>query len=605
MKIRYNSLRDFVSLLEKEGELVRIKEKVSPILEITEITDRVSKSPAGGKALLFENVDGSDFPLLINAYGSNKRINLALGGNIEEIATRISKLINMPTPQTIGERLSRLKTILEIGGYTPKISKGRPPCQEIVAYGEGVNLLELPILQCWPGDAGRFITFPLVFTKGLKDGKRNVGMYRMQVYDKNSAGLHWHIHKGGAEHYRQHCQANKRMEVAVAIGTDPATTYAATAPLPDGVDELLLAGFIREKGVELTRCKTVDLMVPAQAEIILEGYVEPNELREEGPFGDHTGYYSLKGDYPVFHITAITRRKNPIYSTTIVGKPPMEDCYLGKATERIFLPMLKMMVQEIVDISMPWEGVFHNCVIVSIDKKYPAQAKKVMSALWGMGQMSLSKMLLIVDSDIDITDHAAVARQMLDTIDIERDITISEGILDPLDHSAPNALYGGKVGIDATRAIAGEPTRKGIVKLADVEVTENQIKDISPDIVSTATPFRDTRNRLLLISIDKIKGFQAKDTAAKILKNISPSPYNIMLFLDKDVEPDNFSIALWRLFNNVDPQKDIFKIEGRLMIDATKKLKDEGHEREWPEDILMDKETREKVDTKWPTLNID
>ncbi|MBU2591086.1 MAG: menaquinone biosynthesis decarboxylase [Nitrospinae bacterium] len=602
--MRYNSLGDFISLLETEGELVRIKEPVSPILEITEITDRVSKSAGGGKALLFENVEGADFPLLINAYGSKKRINLALGGNIEEIAGRISKLINMPTPQTIGEKLSRLKTVLEIGSYTPKISKGKAPCQEVVAYGEDVNLLEFPILQCWPGDAGRFITFPLVFTKSLKDGKRNVGMYRMQVYDKNSTGMHWHIHKGGAEHYRQHCAANKRMELAVAIGTDPAITYSATAPLPDGIDELLLAGFIREKGVELTRCKTVDIMVPAQAEIILEGYVDPNELKEEGPFGDHTGYYSLKGDYPVFHVTAITRRKNPIYFTTIVGKPPMEDCYMGKATERIFLPMLKMMVQEIADISMPWEGVFHNCVIVSIDKRYPMQAKKVMSALWGTGQMSFSKMLLLVDSDIDISNHTAVARHLLDTIDIERDITISEGILDVLDHSAPNALYGGKIGIDATRSIDGEPPRQEITKLSNGELTEEQIREISPDIVSAGSPFSDTKNRLILISIDKKRGFQARETAEKLLKNISIFPYNIMLFLDKDVDSKDFSTALWRLFNNVDPQKDMFKIEGLLIIDATKKLLEEGHNREWPEDIVMDKETIEKVDIKWPTLNI-
>ena len=330
MRIHYNSLRDFLARLESEGALIKIKEKVSPILEITEITDRVCKSGDGGKAILFENVDGSDLPVLINAFGSKKRMAMALGvDNIEEIVRDIQELIELKPPQNLIEKIKFLPRLFEISHYPPKVITGKAPCHEVVLTGDEIDLFKFPILKCWPLDGGRFITLPVVFTKSLKSGKRNVGMYRMQVYDKKTTGMHWHIHKDGASHYDEYKKAGKRMEVAVVIGTDPVVTYSATAPLPYGVDELLFAGMIRKRGVELIKCKTIDMEVPATAEIVLEGYVESDELKEEGPFGDHTGYYSLKGDYPVFHITAITHRNNPIYFTTIVGKPPMEDCYMG------------------------------------------------------------------------------------------------------------------------------------------------------------------------------------------------------------------------------------------------------------------------------------
>ena len=470
MRIHYNSLRDFLARLESEGELIRIKEKVSPILEITEIIDRICKSHNGGKAILFENVDGSDpqlnnsgtgVPVLINAFGSKKRMAMALGvDNIEEIVRDIQELIELKPPQNLIEKIKFLPRLFEISHYPPKLISGKAPCHEVVLTDDEIDLFKFPILKCWPLDGGRFITLPAVFTKSLKSGKRNVGMYRMQVYDKKTTGMHWHIHKDGASHYDEYKKAGKKMELAVVIGTDPVVTYSATAPLPYGVDELLFAGMIRKKGIELVKCKTINMEVPATAEIVLEGYVEPDELKEEGPFGDHTGYYSLKGDYPVFHITAITHRKNPIYFTTIVGKPPMEDCYMGKATERIFLPMLKALNPEIVDIDLPWEGVFHNCVIVSMKKRYPMHARKLMTSLWGSGQMSFSKMLLTVDEAIDVHNYKEVVLNLLNNLDIERDIYISEGTLDVLDHSAPNYIYGSKVGIDATERIEGETQRQ-------------------------------------------------------------------------------------------------------------------------------------------------
>ncbi|MBI3813664.1 MAG: menaquinone biosynthesis decarboxylase [Nitrospinae bacterium] len=382
----------------------------------------------GGKAILFENIDGSDIPVLINAFGSKRRMAMALGvEDAEEIAGDIQELIEIKPPANLLEKIKFLPKLFEISHYPPKIITGSAPCQEVVLTGDDIDLFKFPILKCWPLDGGRFITLPVVFTKSLKacgeqsesNRKRNVGMYRMQVYDKKTTGMHWHIHKDGAAHYDEYRKAGKRMEIAVAIGTDPVVTYSATAPLPYGVDELLFAGMIRKKGVELVKCKTIDMEAPATAEIVLEGYVETDEFREEGPFGDHTGYYSLKGDYPVFHITAITHRKNPIYFTTIVGKPPMEDCYMGKATERIFLPMLKALNPEIVDIDLPWEGVFHNCVIVSMRKRYPMHAKKLMDFFWGSGQMSFSKMILLVDEEINVHDYREAALNLLNNVDIE------------------------------------------------------------------------------------------------------------------------------------------------------------------------------------------
>ena len=393
------------------------------------------------------------------------------------------------------------------------------------------------------------------------------------------------------------------MEVAVAIGCDPATVFSATAPLPHGVDEFLLAGFIREKSVELVRCVTVDLEVPRTAEIVLEGYVEPGDERVEGPFGDHTGYYSLKDSYPVFHITAITQRENPTYLTTIVGKPPMEDCYMGKATERIFLPMLKTINPEIVDYDLPWEGVFHNCVIVAIEKRYPGQARKLMSSLWGAGQMSFAKMILMTDSDVDVHDYEAVARRLLDRIDIER-IVKTDGILDVLDHSAPKPLHGAKLGIDITAPAEGEESSE-IKSRAGRDMRPFTIRcDDHLGVVAHAIPFSDVATPLVIISIEKHAAWDGHRIMREAIAGDNNDTVGIIMAVDSDVDPADYKTALWKFFNNVDPARDIFTENGRLFIDATKKVEGEGHSREWPDELSMSDEIKSRVDDKWDSLGI-
>jgi 4-hydroxy-3-polyprenylbenzoate decarboxylase len=445
----YESLNEFIQFLEKKGELVRIKDEVDPILEITAIADKVSKSTNGGKALLFEKPKGSAYPLLINAFGSYQRMSWALGvENLEEHAQAIRELLDLKPPKGFVEKLKFLPKLADIAKFPP-VEVSKAPCQEVVE--KDPDLLTLPVLQCWPHDGGRFITFPLVYTSDPETGVRNIGMYRMQVFDGKTTGMHWQVHHGGAGHYRKAEKLGKRLEVAVALGGDPALTYSATAPLPEGIDELLFSGFLRKKPVELVKCKTVDLMVHADADFVLEGYVEPGERRREGPFGDHTGYYSLADMYPVFHVTCITRRKDPVYMTTIVGKPPMEDGYLGKATERLFLPLIQKVLPEVVDMDLPVEGIFHNLAIVSIRKQYPMQARKVMFALWGLGQMMLNKILVIVDEDTNVHDYAQVLWRVGNCMDAKRDVLIVDGPLDVLDHASHQWAWGGKMGIDATK----------------------------------------------------------------------------------------------------------------------------------------------------------
>lgn len=448
----YRDLSDFVKVLEARGLLRRIQTPVSPELEITEITDRVSK--AVGPALLFENVEGSPFPVLINSFGSIERMCLALEvDDLDEIGRRITDLVTPREVTGFMDKLRALPKLAELSSFFHRTVR-HGPCQEVVEHEP--DLGELPILRCWPQDGGRFITLPLVFTRDPETGRRNVGMYRMQVYDARTTGMHWHKHKDGAHNFNAHRRTGRRMEVAVALGGDPATIYAATAPLPRDIDEMVFAGFLRRAPVEMVKCKTVDLEVPAHAEFVLEGYVDPDELRREGPFGDHTGYYSLADDYPVFHVQCLTRRARPIYPATIVGKPPMEDCYLGKATERIFLVLLRMILPEVVDLNLPLEGVFHNCAVVSIKKTYPGQAKKVMHAIWGLGQMMFTKLVIVVDEQIDPHDMSTVWWKVYNNIDARRDVVIIEGPLDALDHASPLPHYGGKMGIDATRKWASE-----------------------------------------------------------------------------------------------------------------------------------------------------
>ncbi len=448
----YKDLREFIEELEKRGLLRRIRAEVDCNLEITEITDRVSKMEGRKNvALLFENVKGYDMPVLMNAFGSYERMALALGvEKLDDIGEEIREILKLPyiSLQNKFSVVSLIPMAKKAVNF-PKYVKNAP-CQEVVM--EEPDLDKIPILKCWPQDGGPFVTLPLVFTKNPATGKRNVGMYRLQKYDSRTTGMHWHIHKNGAENFRDmKAKGGERIEAAVAIGTDPVLTYAATAPLPRDIDEMVFAGFLRHKSVEMVKCKTVDLEVPAHAEIILEGYVRTDEMRREGPFGDHTGYYSLADDYPVFHVTCITHRRNPIYFATVVGKPPMEDCYLAKATERIFLPLLQQMLPEVVDINMPLEGVFHDCVIVSIKKSFPMQARKVMHAFWGMGQMMNVKMIIVVDAHVNVQDLNEVWWRVYNNIDAKHDLEIVEGPLDVLDHSSPMAKWGAKLGIDATK----------------------------------------------------------------------------------------------------------------------------------------------------------
>jgi 4-hydroxy-3-polyprenylbenzoate decarboxylase len=508
--LAYDDLRDWIKALDRAGELKRVRIEADPILEITEIADRVSKSRSrtkedrrddkqgslGGKALLFENVKG--YPgaqVLINQFGSARRMRLALEvDELDEIANRIRGFMDVKSPQGFLEKMKMLPMLAELGKLFPKtVPTG--PCKEVIKR-DNFSLLDFPILQCWPKDAGRFITLPCVITRDPKTGKRNVGMYRMQIYDERTTGMHWQRQKVAAEHYRDHLrngaseenravrgsrpgQAERneasrkavdmmarssggsmladgdrpsgRMEVAVAIGTDPALTFSAIVPAPPEVEEFIIAGFLRQKPVELVKCETVDLEVPANAEIILEGYVNLDELRTEGPFGDHTGFYSLEDEYPVFHITCVTHRKDPIYATTVVGKPPQEDAWMGKAVERIFLPLMKLTIPEVVDINLPIEGVFHNLMLVSIRKSYPGQARKVMNAIWSLGQAMFTKCIIVVDEDVDVQDVADVTLKALNNIDPERDIQFTMGPIDSLDHAARLANYGSKMGIDATR----------------------------------------------------------------------------------------------------------------------------------------------------------
>jgi 4-hydroxy-3-polyprenylbenzoate decarboxylase len=502
--LAYNDLREWIAALERAGELKRIKTEVDPILEIAEITDRVSKSRdksgnAGGPALLFENPKGQKIPVLINQFGSERRMRMALEvESLDEVADRIRQFMDVKSPQGFLDKVKMLPMLAEMGKFFPK-TVSTSPCKEVIRK-ENFDLNYFPILKCWPQDAGRFITLPCVVTRDPKTGKRNVGMYRMQVFDERTTGMHWQRQKIGAEHYREMLRQAARartpvlptssvhggtgvparasvdimartsggslipegglpsgkMDVAVAIGTDPALTFSAIVPAPPDVEEYLIAGFLRQKPVELVKCETVDLEVPASSEIVLEGYVNLDELRTEGPFGDHTGFYSLEDLYPVFHLTCVTHRNNPIYATTIVGKPPQEDAYMGKAVERVFLPLMKLTIPELVDINLPIEGVFHNLMIISIRKSYPGQARKLMNAIWSLGQVMFTKCIIVVDEDVNVQDIGEVTLKVLNHIDPERDIQFTLGPVDSLDHASRLPNYGSKMGIDATRKWATE-----------------------------------------------------------------------------------------------------------------------------------------------------
>lgn len=452
----YTSLRQFVERLDSTGELMRVPFEVDPVLEATEFADRQMKSPGGGKALLFEKPKGAQFPLLINAWGSEKRMTLAIGRTVNECAAEMESLLKAKPPTSFAETIKLLGTALELRHAKPK-SVGSGPCKEVVLREGEVDLARLPIQKCWPQDAGRFICLPMVFTQDPDTGARNVGMYRMQVLDRNTTFMHWQMHHVGARHGRRYVETGTRMPVAVCLGGDPVYTFCATAPLPDGMDEMMLAGYLRQKSVEMVKCETIPLEVPADCDFVLEGYVDPKEpLGMEGPFGDHTGYYTLPEPYPKFHITAITHRRDAIYPSTIVGRPPMEDFYLGDASVRLFLPVMKMNFPELVDIYLPPEGVFHNLVIVSIKKSFPYHAMKLMHGLWGMGQMMLTKCFVVVDADVNVRDMSEVAFRVCANVDPARDILMTKGPADVLDHATPAIGLGSKMGIDATHKLPGE-----------------------------------------------------------------------------------------------------------------------------------------------------
>ncbi|HKT80986.1 MAG TPA: menaquinone biosynthesis decarboxylase [Vicinamibacterales bacterium] len=473
----YTDLNDFLADLDRRRLLTRIAEAVSPDLDIAAVIDRACKMPGGGPALVFEHPSGFSMPVAANVFGSLERMCLALGvKQLDDLATEIDQLMTPPKASGLLDALKLMPMVSRLSDLMPKTVKDGP-CQEVVRRDGTLD--ELPILKCWPEDGGRYITLPLVFTKDPETGTRNIGTYRMQVFDARTTGMHWQQHKGGAQHHRIAERLGKRLEVAVALSPEPVLTYCATAPMPEGLDELLLGGFLARRRIEMVKCVTVDLEVPASAHIVLEGYVEPGERRREGPFGDHTGFYSQPADFPVFHLTCITHRKKPTYLTTIVGVPPMEDFYLGMASERIFLPLIRKTVPEIVDMHFPAEGIFHNLVIISIDKRYPGHARKIMNAVWGLGQLMFSKTVVIVDKDVDVHNVSEVAWIVGTHMDPVRDVQMTKGPVDDLDDASELHAYGGKMGIDATRKWASEGyTRSWPPRIRTTDAAARRAADI-------------------------------------------------------------------------------------------------------------------------------
>ncbi len=612
----YKSTWHWIETLEKAGELVRIKEFVNPQLEITEITDRISKQY--GPALLFENT-GTDFPVLINSMGTEKRMAMALGvERLDDIAIDIEKLFKDLTgpKHSFFEKLKLLPQLSDIASWMPKEISGRGACQEVVM--QDPDITQFPVLKCWPEDGGPFITLPVIQTRDLTTGIRNVGLYRMQVFGRQLTAMHWHRHKVSARHFNEYKKAGIRMPVAVSIGGDPAYTYSATAPLPDGVDEFMLAGFIRKKKVELVKCLTIDMHVPADADIIIEGYIDPaEEYILEGPFGDHTGYYSLADYYPKFHITAITHRKDAVYNATIVGIPPQEDAWIGKATERIFLAPIKMtMVPEIVDMVLPIEGVFHNLVIVKIKKEYPGQAIKVMNSLWGAGQMMFTKMMIVVDGDVNIHNNEEVAKYIATHTEVSRDIIFTQGPNDVLDHSCSTMAFGGKMGIDATAKLAEE--LQGIKQVnIDKEKLKTSVDAINlfcqsfPEIKQVNAALFHIGIPLLFIAIEKKRKNHVRELSSQLLADAAFREVKMVIFLEHTFDIAYIADAVWRFSNNIDPKRDhqvIFANEegvNHIVFDGTRKTKElDGFERDWPNILAADETTMDRIDALWPKLGL-
>ncbi len=602
----YRSLKEFAQRLEQAGELKEIGVFANPVLEISEITDRVSKSEGGGTALLFTD-NGTRFPVLMNAMGSYRRICMALGvRDLDDIGTRMNTLFDRFTTPGAGlmQKLSVLPQLGKLASFFPVHTGKKAPCQEVVHMEPDLGIL--PILKTWPYDGGRFITLPVVHTIDPRTGERNAGMYRMQVFDARTTGMHWHRHKTGAAHYEAWKMLGRRMPVAVALGGDPVYTYAATAPLPANIDEYLFAGFLREKSVPMVRCLTQDIEVPADADFILEGYVDPEEeLRTEGPFGDHTGFYSLEDEYPVFHLTCITHRSDAIYPSTIVGIPPQEDAWIARATERIFLmPVRKTVVPELTDMEIPEFGVAHNLMVVQIEKSWPGQARKVMNALWGAGQMMFNKILVVADDMTDIHDPAALLAR-LRQIDPLRDIFFSSGPLDVLDHSAEITGFGSKAGIDITKKLKEELLTRIDVQQSDVQApfTDEKLRGFISRYVNEA-PEEDLKGYCLM-NIRKKDDYSFDRLCSSLIASSEFSDCTFFIVTDDFPDPENFREYFWYVLNNLEPQRDFRILKDpsghvRLFADGTAKTRTyDGFVRPWPNPIVMDDDTINRVDRRW------
>ena len=608
----YNNLQHFIQTLEKQNELVRIKEYVNPHLEITEVVDRISKH--NGPALLFENT-GTDFPLLINAFGSEKRMALALGvQHLDEVAKDIEQLFKslMSPKDSITDKLKMLPQLAEISSWMPKQVRGRGECQEVIM--QNPDLRKLPVMTCWPYDGGPFITLPVIHTNDPNTGQRNVGMYRMQVFDSKLTGMHWHKHKVSAKHFAEYKKLGMKMPVAVSLGGDPVYTYCATAPLPENVDEYMLAGFLRKKKVKLVKCLTQEIYVPNDADIIIEGYVDPNdELIWEGPFGDHTGYYSLADWYPKFHVTAITHRKDAVYPSTIVGVPPQEDAWLGKATERIFLAPIKMtVVPEIIDMEMPIEGVFHNLTIVKIEKSFSGHAQKVMNAMWGAGQMMLNKILVVVDQHVDIHSYSEVAQAISKNVDPQQDIYFSQGPMDVLDHSCSKFAFGGKMGIDATTKTSEELRSDKINSLNFELPDESKIKILFTEITAVNFDLLKLNISCAIVGVKKSKPNHIKQLADQLVKQTEMCNVKFIIVVDYNVDVHDTATVIWRWANNIDARRDSFVINAKseneisnIVMDGTRKTKKlDGFDRPWPNILVMDSTTIQSINERWEKLNL-
>jgi 4-hydroxy-3-polyprenylbenzoate decarboxylase len=612
----WKNQQQFIDALDKAGELIRITSYVNPKLEIAEITDRISKSGNGGKAILFENT-GYDFPVLMNAYGSEKRMCMSLGVNhLDDVAKEIESLFHLLSSpkENIFEKLKLLPKLGQFASWMPKVKKGRGECQQVVMTTPDIT--KIPVITCWPKDGGPFVTLPVIHTKDPNTNSRNVGMYRMQVFGATLTGMHWHKHKVSAKHFAEYKKLNKKMPVAVALGGDPVYAYSATAPLPENVDEYMLAGFLRKRKVELVNCITQpEVQVPADADFVIEGYVDPaDELIWEGPFGDHTGYYSLPDWYPRFHITAITHKQDAVYPATIVGIPPQEDAWLGKATERIFLAPIKMtMVPEIVDMDMPVEGVFHNLVITKIKKDYAGQGQKVMNAMWGAGQMMFNKILVLADEGVSIQDYEELAKYVFKNLNPATDIYFSTGPMDVLDHSCSKLGFGGKMCIDGTNKTEEEKDENYADIHPDSQLSAASILQQFAEIKAVNTSLLKREIPCIIISVAKNRQGHIAELHTQLCSLDLLQGIKMVLYVEHTVDANDLPTALWRFCNNLDPKRDFHlhkrntgnKYTACMGFDGTMKTKElDGFYRDWPNIIIADAETIQSVDDKWNNLSI-